>query len=299
MPSKRVLITGATGLLGHSLIDTLPRNIGATGASRGAQAHSVHDSLNYVSLDVTDAASVSRLFSNYSFDAVIHAASEGSVDKVEDDPIHGYESIVQGTANVALAAATQGAHLIYVSTNAVFSGNNAPYTETSETNPRNKYGQLKREAERICLKADARWSIVRPILLYGWPAQGQRSNPVASTIAQLSSGHEIRMVNDVWENPMNSHHCAESIWTIVQREVGGITHLAGATRVNRFELAMAAADSFGLNSNLIREVTSDAFPEIAPRPRDTTFVLDKMINQLDVKPLSLSEGLQRMAREHR
>lgn len=106
--------------------------------------------------NVTDQGAVNRLFDRFQFDVVVHAAGERSVDAVEKDPILGRQSIVQGAENLAIISKKHGARVIYISTNAVFSGNEAPYAEASEMRPLSLYGQFKREAEIVFLESDHR-----------------------------------------------------------------------------------------------------------------------------------------------
>ncbi len=294
MHTRNILITGITGLLGQGLLGSIPVGDRVIGVSRGLTTGVVNDSLELVQTDVTDQDAIDRIFDRYEIDVVIHAAGEGSVDVVEKDPILGRLSIVQSAENLATISKKHNAQVIYISTNAVFSGNESPYAEASETRPLNLYGQLKKEAEIVFLESDDQCSVVRPILMYGWPLQGQRTNPVAFTISQLRANQEIMMVNDVWENPVYNIHCAEAIWQVVKKEVTGVIHIAGQTRLNRFALAVATAKAFHLDPHLIKEVDSSFFPALTPRPRDTTFRCDRMIEDLNMEPLSLDEGLKRM-----
>ena len=294
MHTRNILITGITGLLGQGLLGSIPAGDRVIGVSRGLTTGVVNDSLELVQTDVTDQEAIDRIFDRYEIDVVIHAAGEGSVDVVEKDPILGRLSIVQSAENLASISKRHDAQVIYISTNAVFSGNESPYTEASETRPLNLYGQLKKEAEIVFMESDDRCSIVRPILMYGWPLQGQRTNPVAFTISQLRANQEIMMVNDVWENSVYNINCADAIWQVVKKEVTGVIHIAGQTRLNRYALAVATAKAFHLDPHLIKEVDSSFFPALTPRPRDTTFSCDRMIEDLNMEPLSLDEGLKRM-----
>ena len=294
MQTRNILITGVTGLLGQGLLGSTPLGDRVIGVSRGLTTSVVNDSLEFVQADVTDQEAINRIFDTYKIDVVIHAAGEGSVDAVERNPTLGRLSIVQGAENLASMSKKYDTQIIYISTNAVFSGNESPYAETSETRPLNLYGQLKREAEIVFLESGARCSVVRPILMYGWPLQGQRTNPVAFTISQLRLNQEIMMVNDVWENPLYNIHCAEAIWRVTKKDVTGIIHIAGLTRLNRYELAVASAKAFHLDPLLIKEVDSSFFPGLTPRPSDTTLRCDRMIEALSMEPLSLDEGLKRM-----
>lgn len=105
--------------------------------------------------------------------------------------------------------------------------------------------------------------------MYCWLLHGPSTNPVAFTVSQLRAKQELMMVNDVWDNPLCNIYCAEGIWQVTKKEIPGVMHLAGQTRLNRYELAVATAKAFHLDPDLIKEVDSSFFPALTPRPRDT------------------------------
>ncbi|MBI4335622.1 MAG: sugar nucleotide-binding protein, partial [Candidatus Omnitrophica bacterium] len=59
-------------------------------------------------------------------------------------------------------------------------------------------------------------------------------------------------------------------------------------------LAREVADTFGLDKQLISPVKSSFFPSIAPRPKNTSFKIDKMRSELPVCPAGIREGLALM-----
>jgi dTDP-4-dehydrorhamnose reductase len=292
--AKRILLTGASGLLGRGIIDAVPDEWEIVGLQRRPDTSGSLARVTPLQADVTDADAMQRLIEQGQFDAIIHAAGEGSVDAVEKDPASGRRSIVEATETIALSADRAGAHMTYVSTNAVFSGVGGPFSEESETHPVNEYGRCKVDAEDICLRISPKTLIVRPILMYGWPSSSGRGNPVTMVIDALRAGRTVRMVNDVWENPLYNLHAGRAIVTAVAGAMSGVIHLAGATRVNRVDLAREVATVFELDAGLIEEVDSAAFPGIARRPPDTTFSSIRMVGDLDLPPLPLSDGLLQM-----
>jgi dTDP-4-dehydrorhamnose reductase len=291
--SKTVLITGGTGLLGKGMEETMPagwkvvslhqRDYKVTGSKA---KHSV--------LDIRDKRAVDRLFAAKRFDAVVHAAGIASVDYVQNHYAESLESNIVGTLNVTSACRRADTHLVYVSTNAVFDGKHAPYRETDAVNPVNKYGGLKVECERLVRETLKHWTIVRPILMYGWNHAVTRPNPATWIYEKLMRGEEISIVADVFENPLYNISCGHALWATIQKRPDGIFHLAGRDSVSRFAFARAVAETFGLDASLIKPVTSKAFPEIAPRPKNTTFITTRMSRELGVRPLSLAEGLSAM-----
>ena len=73
-------------------------------------------------LDIIDEATVSAVVIDARPDAIIHCAAIGDVDQSERNPDLAWRVNVNGTANVARAAAQAGARLIFISTSTIFDG---------------------------------------------------------------------------------------------------------------------------------------------------------------------------------
>lgn len=294
----KILITGGTGLLGEALIAT-------AGEQRRLTVAHVRDyevrraGVDYFLTDVRDFWKFADLFAEHHFDVVIHAAGIANVDYVERHFDEGWRSNVIGTQNIVDLARKTNVRLVYISSNAVFDGKSAPYKEDDPTNPINKYGQIKVECEGIVRQQCPEALIVRPILMYGWQRPEARPNPVTWMIERLQRGETSCLVTDVYENPLWSYQCAEAIWRAIELEKTGIFHIAGKDIVNRYEFARMIAREFNLDASLIYPVDSSFFPTIAPRPRNTSFLTERMQAELGMAPLSLAEGLRRMRAEAR
>jgi len=290
---KTVLVTGGTGLLGKGLEETMPP--GWRIVSLHQRDYKVAGSKSrHLVLDIRDKRAVDRLFAKTPFDSVVHAAGIASVDYVEKHYSESLESNIVGTLNVTSAARRAGSHLIYVSTNAVFDGKHAPYREGDRVAPVNKYGGLKVECERLVRETLEHWTIVRPILMYGWNHMVTRPNPATWIHEKLLRGETVSIVDDVWENPLYNISCGQALWAVIRERPKGLFHLAGKNRVNRFQFAKEVARTFGLDASLIKAVSSRSFPGIARRPKDTTFITTRMERDLGVKPLTVREGLAAM-----
>ena len=257
----------------------------------------VNDSrVRHLVLDIRDKSAVEQLFTKHRFDAVIHAAGIASVDYVKNNYAESLESNIVGTLNISSACRKSGVYLIYISSNAVFNGLSAPYDENSKPDPVNEYGEIKLECERLIEKTIPDACIIRPILMYGWNHPTGRSNPVTWLLEKLKTGQNVNVVDDVWENPLYNRQCGESIWRTIEIRHGGKLHLAGADVLNRFQLAQLTSKVFGLDSGLITAVKSTSFPDLAPRPPNTSFSTHKMQELLGVKPVSVRAGLEDMKR---
>lgn len=286
-------MTGSTGLLAKGLEETIPD---------GARLHGVHlrpyhvDSArgSHSVLDIRDRAAVDRYFDARAIDVVIHAAGMAAVDQVEKHPEEGRASNLGGTANIADACRRRGAHLVYISTNAVFDGAAPPYSEASPTRPLNAYGKIKLECERLVLDRAPGSAVARPILMFGWNHAVNRPNPATWVYDKLLRGETVSLVDDVFENPLYNLQCGRALWTMAFKRASGTYHLAGRDKVNRLDFGRLVAETFGLDAALIKPAKSSDFAGIAPRPPDTTMATARMESDLGVSPMPLAEALRDM-----
>lgn len=290
---RTVLITGGTGLLGQGLCETASPEWAVVSThlrlySGGAPG------VTELTVDIRSRSALERLFAEHRFDAVVHTAGIASVDHSERHADESLESNLGGTRNIAELCAASGTRLIYVSTNAVFDGMHAPYRESDAVNPINAYGRIKVSCERVVRETLDRCVIVRPILMYGWPHAMGRPNPVTWVVDALERGETIHVVDDVYENPLHNIRAALAIWAILDLDISGVIHLAGRDVVSRYDFARKVAQIFELDESSIRAVSSAFFPEIAPRPRNTSLVTTRMESELGVPPSTLEESLRLM-----
>lgn len=290
---QRILITGGSGLLGTHIIKLKPAgtDIVATYNSefaikpRGAEWRKV---------DLKNQEGVQKLIADSAPDVIIHAGSIGSVDFADKNRETSHQINVQGTQAILDAAKAIGAKVIFVSSNAVFDGNNPPYKEDDPVCPVNYYGELKVEGERLTLAADPGNAVVRPILMYGWPNEGRRGNLVTFWLSKLEAGEDILAVNDVWSKPLWIDDAAKVCWEVIAQNATGIFNVCGSERVTLYDLAAKTAEVFGFEPDRVKAVPSSHFGDIAQRPKDTSFDISKIVKELGVTPLNIHDGLVRL-----
>lgn len=293
-----ILITGGTGLLGKYLIAAKSAHH-VRGVYLGKYVKKNNNGVEYINIDISSDDFEETALKDFSPDVIIHTAGIGNVDYCESHPEEAYNSIVKATEKMVVIANKCKSHLVFTSSNAVYDGENPPYSEEDKLNPLSMYGKLKVQAEKIVKDNSTEWSIVRPILMYGWNNLEERTNPVTWLIDKLSKNEKVNIVDDIFENPLYAGNAAEMVWKIVDIKAKGIFNLAGGEIVNRYQLAIATAEIFGLNKDLVKPVETSFFGSLFPRPKNTSFNTSKVEEKLHIRPLIVSEGLSLMKREAR
>lgn len=290
-------MTGGTGLLGKAITEACPPDSSLIVLHLHRLNVSLPPSTTEILGDVRNRKEMFRIFGSQGCDAVIHAAGLSNVDYVERHFTEAVESNLTGTANVVECCNRFQKHLVYISSNAVFDGARAPYREADPTCPIHAYGRIKVQCEELVMKAAHSYSIVRPILMYGWNYPAARQNPVTWLLETMARGKPVAIVTDVSENALFYLQAGEALWKLVRRRDLKLVHLGGGKSMNRYDFALAVARTFGLDSDLIRPVDSTFFPELVPRPRNTSYATELMEKELGIQPFTIEQGLQYM-KEH-
>jgi len=178
--------------------------------------------------------------------------------------------------------------LIYISSDYVFNGSKGMYKEDDKTNPVNYYGYTKLLGEKYCQD----FCIARTCVIYGAKPASGKVNFALWLINKLEKGENVRIITDQYITPTLNTNLAKMLLEIAERKITGIFHLAGATRVSRFEFAKEIARVFGLDESLIIPSRMDEINWIAKRPRDSSLDASKAAKYLNEKPYDLRKALK-------
>lgn len=254
----KTLVTGAAGQLGSDVV-TILRNKG----------HDVHE-CDRNEMDITDMDQCQQVIDNYEPDVIIHCAAYTAVDAAETDIDGAYAVNVVGTRNITLAAESNGAKLIYISTDYVFDGTDAePYQEYDNTNPQSIYGKSKRAGEVLVQSLSSQYFIVRTSWLYG--VQG---NNFVKTMLRLGQERtSLKVVNDQRGSPTYSVDLANFLFELMQTEKYGIYHASNSGLCTWYEFTQAIfEEAHQLGINIIAQAepcSTDEFPRPAQRPANS------------------------------
>ncbi len=292
----RVCIIGINGLLGQNLFWEAPQGVEIWGAGlESAPLLSQVGRERYQQLDLTDLSSIAPYIARCKADWVVNVAAMTAVDLCEKE----IELCQKINRDAPAVMAQHAGRLLHISTDYVFDGENGPYSETDATSPLSVYGQSKLESERAVLSASTDHVIVRTMTLYG-AGVGIRPSFVDWIKNELQAGHRVPVVTDQIGNPTLASNLAHNIWALIAADGKGIYNIADEERCSRFEWAEAIAQKMGLDSNLLRPVTTAELKQPAPRPLSSGLRLEKIakiphvrIESIDAQLCRYQEDLNR------
>lgn len=269
----RVVVTGASGQLGAYAVEALLR----AGHQVDAWSHHTPGLVAGVAsrpVELTDPDSLRSALETARPDAVLHLAAVASYEAVHRDPRRAEQVNVHATDALARWCREAAIPLVLTSTDAVFDGQRGHYREDDEPRPILDYGRTKREAERVVLDIPL-GLVARLSLLYGVSRSG-RPGFFDQAMDDLRRGTPRAFFTDEFRTPLHLADAAGALAALVDRGTAGIVHLAGPSRLSRWELMRQAAEALGLDAALVRgNLRSDATAS-EPRPADTSLVSVRM-----------------------
>lgn len=292
---KKVVVTGANGLLGQTLINLLLKEDSAYeiyGLSRGPNRTGRSD-FSYVSIDITEHSQLSELMVKISPDVIVNTAAMTNVDLCEDQKEECDILNIDVVSNLAAICQSLDAHLIHISTDFIFDGEQGYYKETDTPNPLSHYGRSKLASEKVLELSSAKSTILRTILVYGLVKNMARNNIVLWVKEMLESGKEITIVDDQFRMPTYVEDLAQACKISIDKGIEGVFNISSNTLLSIYEMVLQIAEAFSLNKDLVKPISTATLNQTAKRPPKTGFDLTKTKNELGFHPKSFREDLQR------
>lgn len=270
----KVVILGAGGILGQHMIKEYEKGPYTPGLFP-VFYRKVPDNI-YKGVELYSDISTWQMLEEEQPNVVLNLAGENRVDYVEENPSVYHKINVTVPRLLATWCTKNNAKMIQVSTQGVFSGEDAPYSSDSKPDPITHYGRQKAKAELLVQEANPDAIIARMTFVLGVrPFRFGRENPLEQMFRQQ---HQLQ-VNDRWFSPAFAPDAARQLWKLVMDDYGPIVHIGEPVRVCRYDVAYAAYTQMYAPSqqgHKLRAVSHDFFHGIAPRPKDTTWAQGSM-----------------------
>lgn len=295
--AKKILLFGSNGMLGQRLTDRILKDNKYELYCSSFEDESFVDGVNYTKADITSKDDLRNLIKGIHPNIIINAAAYTNVDKAEEERELCWNINVKALEYISMfCKVLEDIHLVHVSTDYVFDGNNGPYSEDDRLNPIGYYAKSKLAGENAVIASGIKYTIIRTNVLYG-PAKKGRPDFVKWVIDSVRAGKQINIVDDQINNPTFLDDLANGIFLAVDKNKQGIFHVGGKEFLNRFDFTLRIADYFNLDKALIKPITTAELKQKAKRPLKSGLKVDKATKELGYKPTDVEQTFEIMKQE--
>lgn len=276
MIGKRILVTGASGMLGQEVVRVF--------SEAGAEVLA----FTREQFDVADPIASGKIIAGDfgSLDWVINCAAYTAVDRAEEEVDLAFSVNALGPSYLGRACAIANIPLVHYSTDYVFKGDaQVPYVESDPVDPVGVYGRSKREGEEAILASGASAHILRTSWLFG-PA-----GPSFARTMFNRRDQDLRIVNDQTGTPTYAPYLAAATLKLIQAQAEpGIYHAAGSEVMTWYEFAERIQSNLPEAIGKRTPITTAEYPTPAKRPAYSALNSEKLNSLIGSMP-SLDHAL--------
>jgi dTDP-4-dehydrorhamnose reductase len=245
----KVMVVGSRGMLGTDLMEAL------------ASHHLL--GLDLPEMDITDARQCLEGVMAFRPDVIVDAAAMTNVDSCESHEEEALRVNGQGTGNLAAAAGTAGALMVYYSTDYIFDGTKTDgYQEEDAPNPLSVYGKSKLRGEEFVRSLCTEHLILRTSWLFGRNGK----NFIRTIVGIARQGQPLRVVDDQRGSPTYTRDLAARTLAMVAAGCSGTYHVTNSGSCSWYELALRSVEWAAVPGARVVPVKTHEFPRPAPRP---------------------------------
>lgn len=263
---KNILITGASGMLGATLVNELKNyfEVFASGSSNFKYQYS-----QYMKFDLKS-DSFNELINWSSPDIIIHCAAITDGNYCKENPKEAFD--INGfTVYKFLESTKSSVKFIYISTDAVFPSSLHLANEKDCVNPENMYGKSKELGEFFLTNSDRDFLIIRTTIV-GVNRNKDKKGFVEWIIDSSKSNETICLFDDVTFNPISIWDFSEELrYLINENKINSETlHIAGKEIVTKYEFGIRLLNKFKLSNDNVVKGSIKKFKERAKRSNNQT-----------------------------
>jgi dTDP-4-dehydrorhamnose reductase len=285
----RILVTGASGLLGINLAVEAIREHEVIGVDRGKLKSAPFP---VVRADLSQRGVMDSVIDSTRPDWLINCAALANLETCEQDSVQARNLNTDLPGELATACAKRNIHFLHISTDAVFDGTKEgayAYTEEDEPSPPGTYSQTKLDGERAVTQVNPQ-AILARVNFYGWSLGGRRSLG-EFFVNNLSEGKNINGFTDVIFCPMLVNDTARLLLEMLQKDLRGVYHVVGAQPMSKYQFGVEVAQIFGLKEDLISPRSVETSSLTAKRSHNLRLSTHKLSTDLGHEIPTFSTGL--------
>lgn len=298
MSLPKILITGGSGALGWNLC----RQWQETYEITATYFRNLPDDtrVQWERINLLETKALAPMIKKVKPDLVLHLAAIANTAFCEQHPALSHHINVYTTLELAKVTKELGIPMIFTSTDLVFNGNSAPYSEDDFCYPLSQYGLQKQQAEEALLEDFEQVTIARLPVLFG-PTPTYTHNFYTESLKKLQAGESIKAFTDEYRATMSMQVAGEWLQRLIQYRLTSkqaalsLVHLAGKERLSRYELVQALATAMELSTEHIEPIEQQALDLVPARPPDVTLDISLAKEVLHYEPPSVKEQLAALA----
>jgi dTDP-4-dehydrorhamnose reductase len=285
----RILLTGASGLLGRNFLHAYRVDHDVLGT-----CFSSHEE-GLFRIDLTDGRKTAALIHDFRPDVVIHTVALTDVDLCETDLSLAYRVNVETIRHVvsALGRNEKRARLLVVSTDQVYDGP-GPHEENRPF-PRNVYALTKYCGELVALQYPD--TLVLRTNFFGWSKGGDKGSFSDWLLRSIREGAPLKLFTDVLFSPL----CMTTLTVLMRRfwesPLTGVYNLGSRDRCSKRDFAHRLAGRFGLNLKNAADASIESAHLKAYRPRDMSLDVKKISRDLNTLMPAVDEEIEILFQE--
>jgi dTDP-4-dehydrorhamnose reductase len=286
---NKILITGATGLLGTSLVPYLNR----CGYEVVTHALSTQADLKF---DLSDRANSYKQLEQIQPSLIINLVGLTSVDLCEEQIDLAYLVNTRTVENLAHWIFSSGAncHLVQISTDHVYDSSGL-HAEDGITIT-NNYAFSKYAGELAAARVPS--TILRTNFV-GRSQVSHRESLTDWVYNSMTDGQQVQVLSDVYFSPLSITTLVEMIEIVVQKKPVGIYNLGSHNGMSKADFDFAFAECLKLPTNTMTRIeTTQATFLKAYRPKDMRMDSSKFENALGVKLPNLIDLIRQLSPEY-
>ncbi len=283
----KLLITGASGLLGINLAMEAMREHEVIGVDRGKLESAPFQVLR---ADLLQRNAIDSVLDMAQPDWLINCAALANLEQCDADPVQARNLNTDLPGELATLCAKRNIHFVHISTDSVFDGTReGAYTEEDEPSPPGIYSQTKLDGERVVKQANPQ-AIIARVNFYGWSLDGRRSL-AEFFVNNLREGKNVNGFTDVIFCPMWVNHLSRLLIEMLKNDLRGLYHVVGAQTMSKYEFGVVIARCFGLRENLIFSESVESSGLTAKRSHNLWLSIHKLSTDLGHEIPAFSTGL--------
>jgi len=290
MDINKILILGATGLLGSTLVPHLKS--GGHNIVTHARKKGTADFI----FELNGCGTTCEFLTQIQPSIIINLVGLTNVELCQEETHAGYLANTQTVETLArwLKQSSYPCHLIQISTDQVYDGD-GPHTEEN-VNLTNNYALTKYAGEIAAAQVQS--TILRTNFV-GRSKVSYRESLTDWVFAALIGKQNVQVLTDVLFSPLSMETLVEIIDLVIQYKPIGVYNLGSREGMSKADFDFEFAESLGLPTDLMMRIdSSEATFLHAYRPKDMRMDCSKFEKLLDIKLPTLSDEIKRLAGQY-